>query len=401
MKRLVLAITALLIVHSSSSAYQPPPGSGGVSFGVFYSSLSPYGEWISVGGDMYAWRPTNVATGWRPYTEGHWAWTDDGWYWISDEPWGWASYHYGRWYYDDYYGWLWMPGYDWAPAWVEWRYGGDYIGWAPLGPYAVFNINFGIHYRTRWVTPIHYWSFVDCGYITNQHLHKYMYRPENNTRYIGRTRTIGSVRYNGGRIITRGPERSDVERRGQIKVERVEVMDVADRQAERVVRSGDHERIETYRPKIEDRSTGSAIDRPERVRESEKSIPLDTKSIDVRARSQERESGRDIRRAEEYKKQRETVRSDGSKAETGQDHGANRRSDQSVRKEKGREQKANPAVHQKEPQPERKKESVERKWPRREESVDRSRDSRSKNPERTVRRSETRSPDQPHDGKRK
>jgi len=47
---------------------------------------------------------------------------------------GLATYHYGRWVYDSYYGWLWTPGTQWAPAWVSWREGGDYIGWAPLPP---------------------------------------------------------------------------------------------------------------------------------------------------------------------------------------------------------------------------------------------------------------------------
>ena len=27
-----------------------------------------------------------------------------------------------------------MPGVEWAPAWVNWRMSGDYIGWAPCGP---------------------------------------------------------------------------------------------------------------------------------------------------------------------------------------------------------------------------------------------------------------------------
>jgi hypothetical protein len=137
MKKLMMLFVLCLVGWSLSIA-GPPHGAGfGVSFGVFYSSLTPYGEWISIGADVYGWRPHHVAAGWRPYTVGRWIWTDDGWYWASDEPWGWAAYHYGRWHYDDYYGWIWIPGYDWAPAWVEWRYGGDYVGWAPLGPYAV------------------------------------------------------------------------------------------------------------------------------------------------------------------------------------------------------------------------------------------------------------------------
>lgn len=33
-----------------------------------------------------------------------------GWTWFSDEPFGWATYHYGRWAWDSQAGWLWVPG---------------------------------------------------------------------------------------------------------------------------------------------------------------------------------------------------------------------------------------------------------------------------------------------------
>ena len=69
---------------------------------------------------------------------GHWVYTDEwGWYWVSDDDeddWGWVTYHYGRWAFDRRLGWFWVPGDEWAPAWVDWRYGGDYVGWAPLPP---------------------------------------------------------------------------------------------------------------------------------------------------------------------------------------------------------------------------------------------------------------------------
>jgi hypothetical protein len=32
---------------------------------------------------------------------------------------------------------VWIPGYEWAPAWVSWRYGPSYVAWAPLGPAGV------------------------------------------------------------------------------------------------------------------------------------------------------------------------------------------------------------------------------------------------------------------------
>ena len=65
-------------------------------------------------------------------------WTDSGWYWVSDEQWAWATYHYGRWAYDSYYGWVWVPDTEWGPSWVSWRQGGEYVGWAPLPPGAGF-----------------------------------------------------------------------------------------------------------------------------------------------------------------------------------------------------------------------------------------------------------------------
>ncbi len=100
----------------------------------FYEPLTPSGTWIEVGSYGRCWRPAGVVVGWRPYCSGYWEWTDCGWYWVSDEPWAWACYHYGTWVYDPGYGWVWVPGVEWAPAWVYWRMGGDHIGWAPCGP---------------------------------------------------------------------------------------------------------------------------------------------------------------------------------------------------------------------------------------------------------------------------
>lgn len=295
MKKLLLLATVVILGWTVSEA--------NVSFGVFYSSLGSYGEWISIGTGSYAWRPAQVGVGWRPYVDGRWIWTDDGWYWATDEPWGWATYHYGRWYDDDYYGWVWVPGYDWAPAWVEWRYGGDYIGWAPLGPYAIFSMSFGIHYSHYWSTPYRYWSFVDCRHMGSRDMHRYIYRTEDNTRLIGRTRGGGSVQYDGGRVITRGPGRDYVERRGNLRLERADIVGVADRRQERVIRMEGRERVETYRPKIDGNTRGGTIERPERVREGERPLNLDTRSLDLRSREESKLQGRDLERAAQYRNQ--------------------------------------------------------------------------------------------------
>ena len=54
----------------------------------FYEPLAPCGTWVEVGSYGRCWHPAGVVVGWRPYCNGYWEWTDCGWYWFSDEPWG-------------------------------------------------------------------------------------------------------------------------------------------------------------------------------------------------------------------------------------------------------------------------------------------------------------------------
>jgi hypothetical protein len=103
-------------------------------YSLFYDRLEPYGRWFEVNGYGYCWRPTITVAGWRPYVDGCWVWSSYGWAWQTNEPFGWATYHYGRWVNLARYGWIWVPGSDWAPAWVAWRQSRDCVGWAPLPP---------------------------------------------------------------------------------------------------------------------------------------------------------------------------------------------------------------------------------------------------------------------------
>ena len=115
----------------------------GASFQTFYDQLGDQGTWIQTDDYGYVFQPAVTDPDWAPYTVGHWVYTDDGWAWASDEPWGWATYHYGRWANIDGMGWVWVPGYRWAPAWVSWRYGGGYAGWAPLPPETLYGAEYG------------------------------------------------------------------------------------------------------------------------------------------------------------------------------------------------------------------------------------------------------------------
>ncbi len=117
-------------------------GSAGVDFQTFYNSLSSEGTWIQTPQFGYVWQPNVNDPQWAPYTNGHWVYSDAGWTWVSNEPWGWATYHYGRWVNLDGTGWCWVPGYTWAPAWVSWRYGDGYVGWAPLPPDSLIGVDY-------------------------------------------------------------------------------------------------------------------------------------------------------------------------------------------------------------------------------------------------------------------
>ncbi|MBE0541592.1 MAG: hypothetical protein IH623_09415 [Verrucomicrobia bacterium] len=118
----------------------------------FYDTLSPYGSWVNVEGYGLCWQPTVVVANrhWQPYSDrGRWVYTDAGWYWLSDYSWGWATFHYGRWFQHARWGWCWWPDRVWAPSWVTWRYSGDYAGWAPLPPTAIYRPGFGFSYYGR------------------------------------------------------------------------------------------------------------------------------------------------------------------------------------------------------------------------------------------------------------
>lgn len=66
----------------------------------FYDRLYPYGNWINLDPFGDVWTPRHMGYRWRPYSDGHWVWTDYGWTWIANEEWGDIPFHYGRWGWD-------------------------------------------------------------------------------------------------------------------------------------------------------------------------------------------------------------------------------------------------------------------------------------------------------------
>lgn len=134
------------------------------SIEVFYGPLAPYGGWVD---SRYgrAFRP-NVARDWRPYVNGRWG---ENRLWMSNDPWGWATDHYGRWGFDDRLGYVWVPGVEWAPSWVAWREADDVAGWAPIPPginYSVgvgFGSGWGYDNWNSWYAPS--WVWVPRSYL--------------------------------------------------------------------------------------------------------------------------------------------------------------------------------------------------------------------------------------------
>ncbi len=149
--RVALAVAALFVCSLAppGASISTPAQAQRVSVD-FEVVLKPYGHWRQHKRWGRVWIPAHVERGWRPYTVGHWVYTDDyGWYWVTDQreaQWGWVVYHYGRWVLDADTGWVWVPNREWAPAWVAWRRGHDHIGWAPLPP---DQVNITVVYRDQ------------------------------------------------------------------------------------------------------------------------------------------------------------------------------------------------------------------------------------------------------------
>lgn len=177
----------------------------GISFQVFYDELMPYGDWVKDANYGYIWLPA-VRADFHPYgTNGHWVMTEYGNTWVSNYDWGWAPFHYGRWYFDDYYqSWAWIPGYDWGPAWVNWRTGGGYYGWAPLGPGVSINVRVNI--------PSFHWVFLPNHRIYHQHAYRYYAPRKTKIKIYNRTTIINNtVVYNNNQYAA-GPSRREVSR---------------------------------------------------------------------------------------------------------------------------------------------------------------------------------------------
>lgn len=137
----------------------------------YADDLDDNGEWIYVDEfGSYCWRPRRVSEDWRPYWRGRWAAYPGGMTWVSSEPWGYVTSHYGRWGWQARIGWYWIPGVYYSPAWVAWNTQEDYFGWAPLD---------------HWNSPCAWnygpwgggfcWNIVQINYVSTPHIHHHIH----------------------------------------------------------------------------------------------------------------------------------------------------------------------------------------------------------------------------------
>jgi hypothetical protein len=209
MKKILFALSMLAFAVSAL----PQARGDDVSIDFIYDNLSG-GNWIDVEGYGYGWQPDVAVSdpNWRPYADGYWAYTDYGWTWISYEDFGWATYHYGRWANLADYGWIWIPGSDleWGPAWVSWRTGGDYIGWAPLpprGPGVVYESQpIGVNVDVVFDIGPEYYNFCDVRFIGEPVLRDRIFPPVQNVTYITNTVNVTNITVQNNVVYNYGPD---------------------------------------------------------------------------------------------------------------------------------------------------------------------------------------------------
>lgn len=258
-----------------------------VSIDIFYQELSPHGGWSPHPEFGDVWQPYEFGPDWKPYTDGRWEWSNQGWIWISYEPWGWATYHYGRWVYDDYQGWLWIPGTTWAPAWVSWQQSPEYIGWSPLPPDRGFFLEIGFvfnSYKSNYYKPYKHHKHHKKHYKRHRYYHDYYNNPHHykpparhsvflphnkfgHHKHAGKaalapphydvvlrnSRNVTNIKRVNNKVINYGPDKHYIEKRSNRKLVSHKIVDrknytIRGKKNVNIVKGGTYN---VYRPKIE------------------------------------------------------------------------------------------------------------------------------------------------------
>ncbi len=180
-----------------------PPADAAPSVDVFYDALAPYGHWEADPVYGRVWIPSSP--GYQPYQDGYWQDTDYGFTWISNEPFGWAVCHYGRWAWRGR--WVWIPNTVWGPAWVQWREADGYLGWAPLPPEGA-----------PVAIPEERWRFVPAPYVTRVDVASVYVTADPRQVYRASRPLVRYTRTPRGEIFVAGPDPAQLRARYDVTV---------------------------------------------------------------------------------------------------------------------------------------------------------------------------------------
>ncbi len=239
------------------SRYQEERTWDELDVGYFYDYLEPWGHWVRHASHGFVWIPRSTPYNWRPYTQGKWLWSDFGWTWVSDEPWGWACFHYGRWGYLSHLGWYWVPGTTWGPSWVAWRLSPSTIGWAPLPPDVRLDPRYGIN-SFPFALDDHAWVFVEYNWFTQPNLSRYVLPYERNLTFIRLSQLRTDISVRGDRVVNSGFDPDDLRSRTRTSIAKYQLRQ-SQKAGKAEARSGE---LFMYSPRIR---SGEAPTSPKRI----------------------------------------------------------------------------------------------------------------------------------------
>lgn len=255
----IIALVLLMATESATYGYSAETGShlavAAVTAGAeqeyrtdtdidyVYTYLTPYGNWVTIDPYGYVWVPRHMGYQWRPYSDGHWVMTDDGWTWIANEEWGSIPFHYGRWGYDDDLGWYWVPGTIWGPAWVSWRWSDHYTGWAPLPPGAEFRADSGF-VSLSFNIPSRFWVFIQAPHFLDRDIYHNTLPYERNSTIINFTSIHNNIYFRDNRVVNEGIGTDVVQRVTRQQVLHYRIQDVRQPGPARVAGND----VQIYRP---------------------------------------------------------------------------------------------------------------------------------------------------------
>ena len=102
------------------------------------------------------------------------------------------------------------------------------MGWAPLSPYAIFDIVIGIHYSYDYYVPYNHWNYVNYNHFCDDHVYNYYVAPKYKYRVHNRTKMRTNYSYYDGRVRNDGVEFDRIRERSGRNIERRNVVSVND-----------------------------------------------------------------------------------------------------------------------------------------------------------------------------